>query len=609
MTQQSGLSTFVNELGRRRVFRVAAFYGGIAFVIVQIIDGTFEVMGIPPWVSRLLIVLLGLGFPVAMGLAWAFDITPEGIVRTKGRTTGKPGTSNKALIAVTLFAVAFGIWGRWGGQAGSREQIRSIAVLPLDNLMGDPNQDYFVDGMHEALINNLSRIGALKVISRTSTLGYRNSGKRMPQIASELGVDAIVEGSVFRDGNRVRITAQLIHGRSDEHLWSSDYERDLDDIIALQNEVATAIAEEIKIAMTPGERARLAESRKISPEAYEWYLRGNDYIRNLSFMIAGRKTVLEQAVKVYKQALDIDPYFAAAHARLSYTYTSLYFYHNQPPEVARSAKTAVDRALELDATLPEAHLALGYYHNLVNRNYDEALEAFSTARSSLRGSSEIIAEIAHVQMRQGQWEQSLDNFQRAAELGPRSPGIQGSLATIYNYLRRYTEAEKVLHHLMTLTPDMPMVYANQIALALLSGGGIDKARKIIRASAVYMDPVSVMGLGSQLIYRLGFWRYGLLDQSPEEIIQTLSHIYPQPRDQLYYFSMAQIHTQAQQPEMSAAYYDSVRVWVENRLAGNPDSFTLQADLGLAMAFLGRKEEAIQAGQRSKELLPISACHW
>ena len=124
-----------------------------------------------------------------------------------------------------------------------------------------------------------------------------------------------------------------------------------------------------------------------------------------------------------------------------------------------------------------------------------------------------------------------------------------------------------------------------------------------------MDPVSVMGLGSQLIYRLGFWRYGLLDQSPEKITQMLSQLYPQPRDQLYYFSMAQIHTQAQQPEMSAAYYDSVRVWVENRLAGNPDSFSLQADLGLAMAFLGRKEEAIQAGQRSKELLPISACHW
>ena len=179
---------------------------------------------------------------------------------------------------------------------------------------------------------------------------------------------------MLRAGNRVRITAQLIHGSSDEHLWSSSYERSLDDILALQNEVAAAIAEEIKITMTPGERARLAESRKMSPEAYEWYLRGNDYLRTASYVIAGRKTELQQAVKVYQQAIELDHDFAAAHARLSYTYTALYFYHEQSPDIARSAESAVERALELDATLPEAHLALGYYHNLVNRNYDQALK-------------------------------------------------------------------------------------------------------------------------------------------------------------------------------------------------------------------------------------------
>ena len=588
---------------------MAAFYGGIAFVIVQIIDGTFEVMGIPAWVSRLMIILLGLGFPVAIGLAWIFDITPEGIIRTEGRSTGKPGTSNKALIAVTIIAVVFGIWGWMRNGGGTVGEIRSIAVLPLGNLMNDPSQDYFVDGMHEALISNLSHIEALKVISRTSTLGYRNTTKRMPEIARELGVDAIVEGSVLRAGNRVRINAQLIHGRTDEHLWSAEYERSLDDILALQNEVATAIAEEIKIAMTPGERARLAESRKISPEAYEWYLRGNDFLRKGSYLIAGSKTELQQAVKVYQQALKLDPDFAAAHARLSYTYTALYFYHEQSPDVARYAKTAVDRALELDATLPEAHLALGYYHNLVNRDYDQALEAFSAARSGLRGSSEVMVEIAHVQMRQGKWELATDNFRRAAELDPRSPGIQGNLANIYTYLRKYTEAEKVMDHIVTLTPDMPGIYANQVALALLSGGGIDKARKIIQASAVYVDPVRVMGLAGQLINRLGFWRYGLLDLSPEEMIQTVFHTYPQPRNQRYYFTIAQIHAQAQRLDMSITYYDSARVWLENRLAGNPNNFSLQADLGLAMAFLGRKEEAIQACQRSKELMPISACHW
>ena len=161
----------------------------------------------------------------------------------------------------------------------------------------------------------------------------------------------------------------------------------------------------------------------------------------------------------------------------------------------------------------------------------------------------------------------------------------------------------------SLAPDTPGVYASQIALAMLSGGGLAKARQIIQAAAVYVDPVSVMGMGSQLINRLGFWRYGLLKLSSGQIIQKVAQIYPQPRNQRYYFSMAQIHAQAQQPELSLTFYDSARVWLENRLTGNPDVFSLQADLGLAMAFLGRRGEAVQAGQRSKELMPISACHW
>ena len=165
-------------------------------------SGTFEVMGIPAWVSRLMIIVLGIGFPIAVVLAWAFDITEEGIVRSEGRATGKPGTSNKALVAVNILAIAFGIWGRWGSSGGDGGGlIRTIAVLPLDNLSGDPQQDYFVNGMHDALISELSKISALTVRSRQSTLQYRNSDKTMPEIAAELRVDALVEGSVMLLGN------------------------------------------------------------------------------------------------------------------------------------------------------------------------------------------------------------------------------------------------------------------------------------------------------------------------------------------------------------------------------------------------------------------------
>ena len=243
----SKFSAFISELRRRRVFRVAAFYGGLAFVTIHIIDGPFEVMGIPAWVSRLLIVLLAAGFPVAMGLAWVFDITDEGIVRTKGKadaTTTRPFIGNTALGIIASLAILVAVWS-WWGRPSAAGTITSIAVLPLNNLMGDPDQDYFVDGMHEAIISNLSRLSALKVISRTSAMRYKDTDKLLPEIARELGVDALVEGSVLKAGNRVRITVQLIHGASDEHLWANDYEGDLTDILFLQKTVAQASAKEI----------------------------------------------------------------------------------------------------------------------------------------------------------------------------------------------------------------------------------------------------------------------------------------------------------------------------------------------------------------------------
>ena len=183
------------------------------------------------------------------------------------------------------------------------------------------------------------------------------------------------------------------------------------------------------------------------------------------------------------------------------------------------------------------------------------------------------------------------------------------LANIYLYLRKYVEAEKVLDYLLTLTPDNPSVYADKIQLALLSAGDIKKARKAVRKSATFVDPVEVLGLGGQLINRIGWWRFGLLDKAVVDLIPALNHIYPLPRNQRYYFTMAQLHDQAMDTEMSQAYYDSARIWLDNRLSVNPDNWILQADYGLACAFLGRKDEALHAGNRAKELMPISACHW
>ncbi|GAG29272.1 unnamed protein product, partial [marine sediment metagenome] len=250
-------------------------YAGVAFIIFQIVDATFEPLHIPDWVSGLVIILLLLGFLVAVGMAWAFDLTAEGLVRAKPErepTAVKAphhiviGNKSLALIAVLAIIAAAWSWLREPSPGGG--PISSIAVLPLDDMMGDLEQEYFVEGMHEAITSHLSRLSALTVPSRTSAMRYKDTDKPIPEIARELNVDALVEGSILKAGNRVRITVQLIHGASDRHLWSNDYEGDLTDILSLQKTIARAIAGEIGLALKPEDEVYLASAPQVHPEAY-----------------------------------------------------------------------------------------------------------------------------------------------------------------------------------------------------------------------------------------------------------------------------------------------------------------------------------------------------
>ena len=501
-TSRSG--AFFAELRRRRVFRVAAFYGGIAFVIIQIIDGTFDLMGAPEWAGRIIVVLLGIGFPITMILAWVFDITPEGIVRTEGPSTGsgrqqtKPGTSNRALIAVTVAAIAFGIWGRWGDQGSTPGQIRSIAVIPLSNLMNDPEQDYFVDGMHEAIISKLSRIEALKVISRTSTLGYRNTRKRMPQIASELKVDAIVEGSVLKAANKVRITVQLISGLTDEHLWSGDYERDLDDILALQNEVATAIAEEIKITMTPGERTRLAESRKVSPEAHEHYLKGLHHWNRRT------RDGFGLALEDFQASVDADPSYAPAYAGLALTYQLLGEYSIIPiNESAPQVISLAEQALRLDPNLAEAHTALAaarvyYLHDWAGAEagYEKAIELNPGYATAYQWLAELNATM-------GNYEKALANIDRAKSLDPLSNIIHVTRASALTFLGRHAEAIAQHEERIKLYPGIGQISFWYVRTLLQAGrfdAAVDLDLKILRQ---FTDSTGVASARLRKSYRQG----------------------------------------------------------------------------------------------------------
>ncbi len=349
------LADLLAELKRRRVFRVAVVYAGVAFIIFQIIDAIFEPLHIPGWVGTTIIVLLLIGFPIAVALAWAFDITEKGVVRTKAQDTAAPQCTprpifgNLTLGIVAACAIAIAVWSWWGRPSPEAALgAKSIAVLPFVNF-SEEEGDWFSDGITDDILTHLTKIGDLKVIGRTSVMQYKNTTKRLRDIGRELGVATLLEGSVRRADSRVRITSQLVDAKTEEHLWAETYDRDLTDIFAIQSDVARNIAAALKAMLSPEERQRIEQRPTESTAAYDYYLRAYEYERQ-----SNERKSLEIA---------IDPTFAQAYARLGRTHAHMYWYgYDRTSQRLVLAKDAVDKALRLKPDDPVVRMANGYYY-------------------------------------------------------------------------------------------------------------------------------------------------------------------------------------------------------------------------------------------------------
>jgi len=329
-----GTPSLFAELKRRSVFRVAGMYAVVAWVLIQIGETTFEPLGLPEGSQRLLIILVGLGFPAAVVLAWIFDLTPAGIVRTPGDPVAE-ATQHRigrridfAIIGGLIIVLGLVLWrserdplppeppsADVRAAVSDSSAIRSLAILPLENLLDDSDQEYFADGLTEALIGDLSRIRSLRVISRTSVMQYKRERKPLPEIAKELDVDAVIEGTVFKEGNRIRITAQLIDARNDRHLWSERYDRDMRNILALQAEIARAVAKQVELELTPSEEVRLAHTPTVDPAAHEAYLKGR------YFFVKMTHDDTLKAIEYFKQSVRIDENYALGYAGLADAYS------------------------------------------------------------------------------------------------------------------------------------------------------------------------------------------------------------------------------------------------------------------------------------------------
>jgi TolB-like protein/DNA-binding winged helix-turn-helix (wHTH) protein len=351
-----------------------------------------------------------------------------------------------AVLFTGLIAIGAALVNSRRNVAPAEPPIRSIAVLPLDNLSGDPAQDYFADGMTESLISNLAQIRALKVISRTSVMRYKGLRKSLPEIARELNVDAVVEGAVQRSAGRVRVSAQLIRASTDTHLWAHEYERDQTDVLKLQSEIAEAIANEIRIQLTAADRARLSTTRTVNPQAHEAYLLGRYHVSK------GNKEGWAHAIQYFERAIQITPDYAAAYAGLSDAWLQRGIFELNFKETDTPARTAALKAVELDDQLAEAHISLANIKFNYDWDWAGAEREFARALELDPGSLRVHSEYGYLLMALGRHDEAIRNGLKAIELDPLSSQTQAALGRFFYRARRFTEALPHLQRAVELEP-------------------------------------------------------------------------------------------------------------------------------------------------------------
>ncbi len=447
---------FFAELKRRNVYKVAIAYAVVAWLLMQIATQVFPFLEIPNWAIRLVIMLIVIGFPIALVIAWAFELTPEGLKRTEfADELPKKSARTRAWIYVVIIAGAISVslffFGRYTAtskQSGLTEvPTKSIAVLPFENLSGNPENAYFTDGIQEEILMRLAKIADLKVVSRTSTVRYKSSPETLREIGTQLGVTNVLEGSVQRTADRVHVNVQLIKAASDVHLWAEAYDRKLTDIFAVESEIAKTIAETLQAKLTGSEERAISAKPTADFEAHQLYLKGR-YLWN-------RRTGenLKKALTYFEQAAEKDPHYALAYAGIADSCFLIPAYSaGTPQDYLPRARAAAQRAVQLDDSLAEAHTSLAYVFFL-DFERAQSVKEFERAISlnpNYAPAHQWYGRLLLPMM--GEFDKAIAEEKRALELDPVSPIISTDLGTVYTLARRYDEAIAQLRDTVEMHP-------------------------------------------------------------------------------------------------------------------------------------------------------------
>jgi len=593
------MSGFFEEVRRRKVYRVAAAYIIAAGFIIQIGSAVFPAWELPNWAFRLVVVFLLIGFPITLILAWAYDVTPQGIRVTLPPTApGIHRRRNLIMLIVTGVVVSAAAGFFLLPRISARKIDKSIAVLPFQNLSDEKENAYFADGMQDDILTNLSKIGDLKVISRMSVMSYRGTGTRNArEIGKGLGVSTLLEGSVRRIGNRVRVNVQLINAENDEHIWAEDYDRDLTDVFAIQTDLAQKITSALQAKLSPSEKTRIDRRPTENPDAYLLFIQAHDYATRPEMF---RDTSLK-AEQLFEQATKLDPNFAAAFAGLSMVESWAYHTFDPTPPRREKARAAANEALRLQPDLPEAHLALGFSYYYGDRDYERALAEFDVAKRGLPNEAQAYMAIGAIQRRQGKWAESTANLEKAAALDPKNGSLLLNLAFSYMATRNYDAADKILDRGIEAAPQSFFERALKGWLAIIRKGDFAVAEKALASVPPGIDPDGLVTL-------IRAWLLTLQRKFPEAL--QLVHQFPGKtltgrssapcptlflEGELYWYQGDKVKAQAA--------FETARIVAEQLVQESPDDAARHGQLGMVLAGLGRKEEAIKEGKRAVELLP------
>lgn len=614
---------FFSELQRRNVYRLAVTYAVVSWLLIQIATQVFPIFDVPNWAIRLVVLLLLLGFPVALILAWAFELTPEGIKRTEDVAPDesiRPLTGRRLLgfaaiaaaIALSLLLIQFARRTSTKDSTSAAASAltpgalvvpeKSIAVLPFSNLSVRAENGFFADGVQDEILTDLAKVKDIKVISRSSVMVYKAGNPRnMREIGLQLGVAYLLEGSVQRTENRVKVMAQLIDARTDGHLWAEQYDREIADAFAIQSEIAQAIALQLQVKLSLTEKAAIQQTTR-DVEAFDLYLRAKELLKGFHDTEKWKETLLK-AVRLLDEATSRDPTFALAYCWTTTAHDSLYWYglDRTPARLAQAQATA-QKALALAPDLGESHLAqaLVYYHG--SRDYARALAELAIASQTLPNSAEVYSMGGWIARRQGRWEDAIKNLEKAAELDPRNPKILNGLSVLYDLLRRYDEEIAILDRAAQANPSTRDYCQLTRAQVELERGDTNAARLFLSSLPAGYDPdgattwtritLALFENDPETAARI------LTASKKEELVGGAGFILPAS------FFEGLIARAGKDSAKAGEAFAAARAKVETQLGEKSDDALLLVTLGLIDAGLSRKDDALREGRRAVELRPI-----